>query len=39
MIWMLEEDWGVTDRDWSDEEEQVQEPKSVVDRLIDWLGL
>ncbi len=39
MIWMLEEDWGVTDHDWSDEEEQIDENKSVVDRIIDWLGL
>lgn len=39
MIWMLEEDWGVTDHDWSDEEEHEQEPKSVVDLIIDWLGL
>lgn len=39
MIWMLEEDWGVTDKDWSDEEPKPEEPKSVIDKLIDYLGL
>lgn len=39
MIYVLEEDWGVTDHDWSDEEEQDQESQSFVDRLVDWLGL
>lgn len=39
MIWMLEEDWGVTDKDWSDEEPTTEEPKTLVDRLIDFLGL
>lgn len=38
MITMLEENWGVTDRDWPEEEIDVPEDDSVLQKLKRFFG-